>query len=92
LKTWDRRNQIIIIKEACYAENMAKFFLIEITQGKFDNFNEVLESAFANTSGIFPVPVLSSEDIEQVREYFSSLIESWRILPVAETLFLTFEL
>ena len=88
----EKRKQIVLTKDACYAENMANLFLIETTQGNFDDFNQVLKSSFVAMSATFPVPVLSSGEIQSVRNYLRSLIHSWRNLPVTETLSLTFEL
>ncbi|MBS1920931.1 MAG: hypothetical protein JST17_11820 [Bacteroidetes bacterium] len=42
----EKRRQIIVSKEAAYAENMANLFLMEIMQGNFENFNEVSKLAF----------------------------------------------
>ena len=37
----EKRKQLTITQEAWYAENMANLFLIEVSQGYFDNFNQV---------------------------------------------------
>ena len=88
----EKRKQLTVTKEAWYAENMANLFLIEIAQGKFDDFNQVASSAFANMSLDFPAPQLSETVIDAVRKYLEELLQSWNSLPYGQTMVLTFDM
>ena len=87
----EKRKQLTVTKEAWYAENMANLFLIEIAQGKFDDFNQVASSAFANMSLDFPAPQLSATAIDAIRKYLQELLQSWSNLPTGQTLVLSFD-
>jgi len=86
----EKRKQLTVTKEAWYAENMANLFLIEIAQGKFDDFNQVASSAFANMSLDFPAPQLSSDQINSVRNYLKELLQAWKELATSSTMVLIF--
>lgn len=88
----DKRKKLTVSKEAWWAENMANLFLIEIAQGRFEDFNEVSASAFANMDlGIEPAH-LSADAIDATRNYLEELLSSWKNLSDGQTMFLTFEL
>ncbi|MFT3935356.1 MAG: hypothetical protein QM726_17150 [Chitinophagaceae bacterium] len=87
----EKRLKMQITDEAWYAENMANLFLIEIAQGRFDDFNKVSTDAFAKMERAIPPPVLSASQIEAIRKYLSMLLTEWNKLPVDETMLLTFE-
>ena len=79
-------------KEGAYAENMANLFLIETSQGTFENFNIVSKQAFESTWKNFPSPDLSDEDIDSVRNYLKKLLKEWNQLPAGKTMIVKFEI
>jgi len=87
----DKRNALLISDEACYAENMANLFLMEITQGDFEDFNTVSGEAFIAINQKFSLPVLKDAEIKNIRIYLKQLILQWKDLPVGSSLQLTFE-
>ncbi len=88
----EKRGQINITQEACYAENMANLFLMETTRGPFDRFNEVLAAAFTDMQHGFATPVLLQNDIEAVRSYLNQLVNEWKALPAGETMILEYKM
>jgi hypothetical protein len=87
----EKRNALLISDEACYAENMANLFLMEITQGGFEDFNAVSGEAFIAINQKFSPPVLKDAEIKNIRIYLKQLILQWKDLPVGSSLQLTFE-
>ena len=87
----EKRNALLITNEACYAENMANLFLIEIAQGDFEDFNTVSREAFTTSNQKYPPPVLKDAEIKNIRNYLKQLILQWKDLPVGNSLQLTFE-
>ena len=88
----EKRLQLTISKEACYAENMANLFLIEAVRGWFDDFNEVLQSAYKNMKQSFPVPVLTEQELENVRTCLAAMLLQWKQLEPEKTMILNFDL
>lgn len=85
-----RRRATPLSNEAVYAENMANLFLMELAQGRLDDFNGVLSAAF-NPMGTAATPVrLSAEQLTGVRALFSRLLDEWQELPAGETMTLEF--
>ena len=88
----EKRRKIIVTQEAAYAENMANLFLMEISQGNLESFNEISGQAFETSWKNFPPPHLSYEKINAVRTFLKQLLEKWEELPGGETMTLTFEI
>lgn len=88
----EKRKTIIVSKEAAYAENMANLFLVENTQGNFEDFNQISQQAFNTSWKNFPLPHLSEGEINEVRASLKQLIKQWKELPAGETMILTFEI
>lgn len=82
----DTRKKLTITKEALYAENMANLFLIETVQGNFTNLNEVIKQAHDAVTTNYPAPVLTDENITNIRTALRQLISNWRSLPAGKTL------
>ena len=82
----EKRKQITLTKEALYAENMANLFLIEIAQGNFKNFNQVAKKSFESWNKEFPAPVLTDNQITDIREFLSGVLQSWKELPTGKTM------
>ncbi len=87
----EKRKSITITREAGLAENMANLFLTEKMQGQFSDFNQVLASAFVNMAGDTALPSLKETEIDNVRNAFASLVHTWDMLAVGETLALNID-
>ena len=90
MKTRAKRKQIIISKEALYAENVANLFLMEIAQRNFDNFNQVAKQSFESWNKEFAAPVLSEDEINMIRGSLRILLQSWNALEPGKTIELLF--
>ncbi len=88
----EKRAKLSVTAEAWYAENMANLFLIELAQGKFDDFNQVQQAAFVSFHQQYPPVTLLQATINEVRDYLSILLAQWKALPSGETLELSFDL
>ena len=88
----EKRLRLTITAEACYAENMANLFLIEAVRDKFDDFNAVLASSFANMQQPIKPPVLTETELNAVRQYLKTLLAQWRQLTSGQTMTLSFEI
>ncbi len=75
-----KRKQMTLGREALYAENMANLFLMEISQGNFENFNYVSKQTFESWNKEFPAPVLLDKEINNIRESLRALLQSWNTL------------
>ena len=84
------RSQMEISEEAVYAENMANLFLMEIAQGPFDDFNQVVGNAFVDFGKPIKPPVLTDEQLAGIREFYRDLLCRWDGLPAGTKLSLIF--
>jgi hypothetical protein len=84
------RDKILISNEAWLAECLANLFLIELTQGKFEDFQKVLAESYHQMYPEKVVPTLQNEEIESIRAYYGQLIQQWRTLGNDESIMLTF--
>ena len=90
MKTRAKRKQIIISKEALYAENVANLFLMEIAQTNFDNFNQVAKQSFESRNKEFAAHILSEDEINMNRKSLRALLQSWNTLAPGKTMELAF--
>ena len=86
----EKRALLTVTDEAYYAENMANFFLIEIAQGEFEDFNSVQQQSFASFNHQYPVITLPKEKIDTTRNYLRQLLQQWNEIPDGNTLELIF--
>ncbi len=86
----EKRKLMEVTDEAVYAENMANLFLMEISQGNFDNLNQVFQYAFKPMNKNLPPPVLTEKEIASARNYLKKLITQWKALSVNGTLYLDY--
>jgi hypothetical protein len=84
------RDKMVLTNEAWYAEGLANLILIEYTQGKFENFNEVFKSTLSKTNPTTPFLAISEMDLAKTRLLFTDLVNKWKSLPEKETMELTF--
>ncbi len=78
-----------ISKEAWYSENMANLFLIEISQGESEDFNNLSGEAFKKMEGLYDPPVLTAEEISSIRNFLRTLLQQWKELPSGGKMFLS---
>ena len=86
----EKRKQWMLSDEAWYAECMANLFLMELTQGEFQDFNVIFSSSLSTTNPEIPILNLSDEIINQIRIYYKQLIVSWRDLTNGQFITLEF--
>ncbi len=86
----EKRAAMRVTDEAWYAENMANFFLVEIAQGLFDDFNMVQQAALISFNRHSPIITIPEEKISGIRSYLRELLENWKALPSGERLELSF--
>ncbi|HVM88108.1 MAG TPA: hypothetical protein VMT76_07950 [Puia sp.] len=88
----EKRKQLIVTGEAVFAENMANLFLIEIFQGRFNDFNETVRESFKQMNGKTDPPLLQQHQIDAVRNYILQLINQWKMLPAGQSMKLIYNL
>jgi hypothetical protein len=86
----EKRDRLTVTAEAVYAENFANLFLVEVSQGVFEDFNAVQLGAFISFSKQYEPVTLPPEKIESIRSYLRELLQRWKELPVGDTLVLDF--
>lgn len=86
----EKRLSMRVTDEGWYAESMANIFLMEITQGGVDNFNQVAAAAFAEMGLPIPPPQLAPDEIAKIRNKIQELLVQWQQLPEKGSLLLTF--
>ena len=84
------RDQLLISNEAWYAECLANLFLIELTQGIFDNFNAVFQESVNQMNKNIPVLLLTVEQINGIRDYYQQLVHTWKDLAHEQAMVLSF--
>jgi hypothetical protein len=85
----EKRDSLNLSNEAWYAEHLANLFLIEYTQGTFENINEVFKQCMLEHNPNVAMKQFSDSEIEAIRTSLRQLINSWNI--VEDENFLTLE-
>ena len=88
----EKKNKMIVSKQARYSEGMANLFLIEIEQGEIENFNDVMKEIFEISDDKLDAPVLSEDELVGIRTCLRQLYKAWSELPVNETMSLPIKL
>jgi len=86
----EKRLSMRVTDEGWYAESMANLFLMELTQGRVDNFNQVLAASFRQMNLDVSPPQLSVEEADKIRKRLQELIMQWQQLPEKGHLLLSF--
>lgn len=76
----EARNKILISNEAWYSESLANLFVIELTQGAFEDFNEVFHQSLKQMNKNIPDLHLSANEINEIRDYYKQLVDAWKAL------------
>jgi hypothetical protein len=74
------RDKLLISNEAWYAEYLANLFLIELSQGKFENINEVLKESIKERSSLLDMPELGKDQINDIRNLYEHLVKDFKNL------------
>ncbi|OYU56533.1 MAG: hypothetical protein CFE25_04665 [Chitinophagaceae bacterium BSSC1] len=76
----EARDKMLISNEAWYAECLANLFVIEITQGAFEDFNEVFHQSLKQMNKNIPDLHLITNEINEIRDYYKELVNAWKML------------
>jgi hypothetical protein len=87
----EKRRRIALTDEAAHAENMANLFLMEVLQGRLEDFNRTVSDSFIQMNGISFTHVLSEAEIASVRNYLRELISEWKALPAGHSMSLFYD-
>ncbi len=74
----ERREKILTSDEAWYDEHMANLFLMELSQGYFEDFNTVLHQTLKTTNPNLPLVQISAEKKILLESYTRSLLMTGR--------------
>jgi hypothetical protein len=86
----NKRKEMRVTTEGASAENMANLFLMEVSQGETEDFNQVLADSFVKMgSGETPVR-LSPDQLGAIRSFYRRLLADWAALPAGQTMILEF--
>lgn len=86
----EARDKILVSNKAWYAECLANLFLMELTQGELEDFNEVLQQSVKQMNKNIPELYLTLEQINQIRAYYKQLVNQWKALEPDQTMELIF--
>ncbi len=76
----EARDKILISNEAWYAECLANLFLMELTQGELEDFNESFQQSFKQMNKNIPELYLTADQINGIRDYYKQLVNAWKAL------------
>jgi hypothetical protein len=74
----EKRDSLNLSNEAWYAEHLANLFLIEYTQGSFENINEVFKKCMLEHNPNVAIKQFSDTEIEAIRTSLHELIHAWK--------------
>jgi len=86
----EKRDKLFIKDEAWYAECLANLFLMELTQGEFEDINAVIADSLKQTNPGIRIPVFGKEEIEKIRSTYKKLVAKWKGLKNDEEMILAF--
>lgn len=82
----EKKKSITMTHETYNAESMANLFLLEISQGNFDDFNMVQQQSLYSINNQYLSENLTDEQIHSIRSYLRSLIKEWNLLPAGHSI------
>lgn len=74
----EKRDALELSNEAWYAEHLANLFLIEYTQGRFENINEIFKQCMQEHSSNVAMKQFSDTEIKAIRISLDQIIEKWK--------------
>ena len=84
------RDQLELSDEAWHAEHLANLFLIELSQGQFENINQVLKESIMQHNPSLSVPELTEDQISNIRATYRLLAATFKKLSHNESIQLKF--
>jgi hypothetical protein len=84
------RDKLTLSNEAWYTECMANLFLMELSQGGFENIENLIDDSLGQTNPEIPAIKLTSVEIDNIRITFTSLVTKWKSLNSKDSLLLKF--
>jgi hypothetical protein len=75
-----KRDRLNLSNEAWYAEHLANLFLIEYSQGAFENINEVFKQCMIEHNPNIAMKQFSDTDIAAIRTSLYHLIDNWNMV------------
>jgi len=81
---------ISLSSEALLAEHLVNLLVIEYTQGKMDNFLEILRATY-EIDDDKTVDLITEEKLNEIRIAYDGIMKKWDDLPERETMTLIFE-
>ena len=76
----EKRDQLTLSNEAWLTEYMANLILIELTQGEFENINQVLKESSTKHISPFDIPELTKDQINSIRKTYKKLVREFKEL------------
>ncbi|MEO7983725.1 MAG: hypothetical protein ABI688_06565 [Bacteroidota bacterium] len=76
--------------QAIAAEQIVNLLTIEYSQGRLENFLGTLNE-IPGKQAAMAVSLLKADDLEEIRESFTMLMDQWQLLPDGKTMTLLFE-
>ena len=67
--------------EALLAEHLVNLLTIEYSQGKIENFVEILSSIYKENGGASLNNIITEKKLEQIRNKFNELMVQWQSVP-----------
>jgi hypothetical protein len=86
----EARDKFLISNEAWYAECLANLFVIELTQGELEDFNESFQQSVKQMNKDIPELYLTANQINEIRDYYKQLVNEWKALEPDQTMELIF--
>jgi hypothetical protein len=88
----EKRDRLNLSNEAWYAEHLANLFLIEYTQGTFENINEVFKQCMLENNPNITIKQFSDTDIAAIRTSLYHLIDNWNMVEEGKFFSLEFKI
>lgn len=77
-------------REAIWTEQMVNLLTIECSQGKMENFIDVLNEVYSKNNIVDAMPEINYEKLDQIRHSLEKLMNQWHLLPEDQTMSLIF--
>lgn len=76
----DARNALSLSHDAWYAEHLANLFLMELSQGRWEDIQKIFISALRQTNPEIPLFHLENKEVEKIRALLVRLVAEWNSL------------
>ncbi len=79
-----------LTEEAIIAEHLVNLLAIEYTQGRIENFIQILKEGYLKENYAAEPTEIKQEKIDEIRNLFEKLMNQWVLLPEEDTMALNF--